>query len=207
MDDYIINILYVEDDEDDVLIVRDFLEDIKPGKYHLDWISSFSEATKRFDEYGFFEKYNVFLIDYKIGPDNGVDLAKIIRSKIEDKPIIILTGFPDFEKSANLLSKGISDYLVKNEISASSLERTIRYSLLRMDLECNLKNKKELLRSIYNTIPSGICLINDKGEIEEINQAFLNIFNLNCETINEFYSNFDSILKFKKFICRKANRR
>jgi len=200
MDKCRIKILYIEDDEDDILLVKDYLEDIKPGKYHLDHINSFSDAICNFEKYGFLNEYDVFLIDYKIGPENGLDLAMIIKSKIEDKPIIMITGFPDFEKSTNLLSEGISDYLVKGEISASSLERSIRYSLLRMDLECSLKYKKELLRSIYNTIPSGICLINNEGKIEELNQAFLDIFDLKCETMAEYNHNFDLILKFKKFI-------
>ncbi|MGA2142848.1 MAG: hypothetical protein ABSG94_10565 [Brevinematales bacterium] len=41
-----INILMVDDDEEDYIITRDIISDIKNQKYSIEWASSYEKARK-----------------------------------------------------------------------------------------------------------------------------------------------------------------
>jgi len=97
------------------------------------------------NEYQFFETDNikegislwrshipdVMLLDFNLQDGDGLELLERISSKIVDPklPVIMLAGYDDGMIAANAIMLGAEDYLVKDEISAISLRRTI-YRLL-----------------------------------------------------------------------------
>jgi two-component system response regulator FixJ len=64
-----------------------------------------------------------FVIDYKMAPMNGLDLAGRLRDRDSDTPIILITGYPD----ANILEKaaaaGIHHVLLKPHLEESLVDR------------------------------------------------------------------------------------
>ena len=42
-----IRVLLVEDDQDDYVIIRDLLSEIKETEYVIDWVHSYDEALER----------------------------------------------------------------------------------------------------------------------------------------------------------------
>ena len=41
-----IKVLLIDDDEDDYVLTRELLSEVKAGKYELDWASSYEEGLK-----------------------------------------------------------------------------------------------------------------------------------------------------------------
>lgn len=120
-----IKILLVDDDEDDFIITRDIIDDIPGNDYVLDWTSSFSEALRLIKQ----QQHDVYLIDYRLGAHDGLEL---ITKAIEDgctAPLILLTGQSDRETDEKAMRLGASDYLVKGTFNPFALERSIRYSI------------------------------------------------------------------------------
>lgn len=137
-----IRILLVEDDEDDFIITRGLLGDIRTAEYSLDWISDFEEARAEIRR----RRHDVYLVDYRLGRFSGVDL---LREAIQERcpaPIILLTGIGDHSIDQAAMRAGAADYLVKGQISAPLLERSINHSLQRKLTERKLLESEAQLR-------------------------------------------------------------
>lgn len=58
-------------------------------------------------------KYDVAVLDLKLGPMTGIDVLKIFRKTVPDLPVIILTGHGSEKSAEESLSSGAFDYLSK----------------------------------------------------------------------------------------------
>jgi len=120
-----IKVLLIEDDEDDYILTRELLAEVKGSKYALDWASSYEEGLKiagRLD-------HQVCLVDYRLGERSGVELIREARQAQLNTPMILLTGQGNHDVDVEAIEAGATDYLVKDETHASRLERTIRYAV------------------------------------------------------------------------------
>ena len=120
-----IKVLLIEDDEDDYILTRELLAEVKGGRYSLDWASSYEEGLK---VAGLLE-HQVCLVDYRLGERSGVELIREAREFGLTTPMILLTGQGNHEVDVEAIEAGATDYLVKDETHASRLDRTIRYAV------------------------------------------------------------------------------
>lgn len=120
-----IRILLVDDDEEDFLITRDVLSDIPHKKYVLEWISDYEEAKAALTQHA----HDVYLIDFRMGAGDGLNLIKEAVLAGSTRPLILLTGQGDQAIDEKAMQAGAADYLVKNTLNPYQLERSIRYSI------------------------------------------------------------------------------
>ena len=120
-----VRVLLVEDDEDDAVLTRQLLRDIDADGYDLDWVSNFDEGVARLARAG----YDVCLADYQLGGRDGVEFIREAISRGAGTPIILLTGQGNRSVDVAAMNAGASDFLGKEDLSASLLERAIRYSI------------------------------------------------------------------------------
>lgn len=125
MTDLPVHILMIDDDEDDFYLVSQLLQDISPGQYQLDWAPTYSKALEEIDK----KEHDIYLVDYRLGPYTGIDILHHFQQLQFNAPVIMLTGKGDYTIDKEAMQAGASDYLVKGEISADLLERSIRYAL------------------------------------------------------------------------------
>jgi diguanylate cyclase (GGDEF)-like protein len=125
MDKDRIRVLLVDDDEDDYIMTRDLLEDVRDRDYDIEWVSRFDDAVGRIDN----RQYDICLFDYRLGAKTGLDLLRYAVESGCKAPIILLTGQGDSEIDIEAMKAGAADYLPKNEINAGMLDRSIRYSI------------------------------------------------------------------------------
>lgn len=120
-------ILLVEDDEEDYLITRDLLEDIEAWHADLTWVSTYDAAVEAIDRH----EHDVYLVDYRLGEHDGLDLLHRAIEGGCTAPMILLTGMRDHEIDLAAMKAGAADYLTKGRIDPDQLERCIRYALER----------------------------------------------------------------------------
>jgi len=120
-----IRILLVDDDEDDFIITRDIITDIPGRHYQLDWTAAFNEALDLINQ----KKHDVYLVDYRLGARDGLELITEAIANGCTAPLILLTGQSDRETDERAMRLGASDYLVKGTFNPFDLERSIRYSI------------------------------------------------------------------------------
>jgi signal transduction histidine kinase len=138
MDTQELKILIVDDDEDDIVLIKHFIKDgIKETSLSFDVAYSFKEAMPYFDN----NRYDICLLDYKLNEINGLELLHTVRAKGITIPIIFFTGYGDEEIATEAMKSGANDYLVKGKLSSELLSRSIRYV---MDLHKREESRKKM---------------------------------------------------------------
>jgi signal transduction histidine kinase len=135
-------VLLVDDDEEDALLTQDLLAQIEGTRYRPDWVGRYSDALAAVEH----TSYDVCLVDYRLGPEDGIALVRELLANGFDTPIIVLTGLGDRAVDIEATSAGAADYLVKGEVTPALLERTIRYSMRRHADMRALRESEEGLR-------------------------------------------------------------
>ena len=120
-----IRVLVVEDDEDDYILTTSLLSEIYYTGVAPQWVRTYEEAIERIGS----DDYDVCLLDYRLGPHDGLDVLREARERGVDAPLILLTGQGDIEVDLQAMKAGASDYLVKGQTTAADLERSIRYAI------------------------------------------------------------------------------
>lgn len=120
-------VLIVDDDEDDFIITCDVLSEIAKGSFELHWIAEYEEAQAAIVS----EKFDVVLLDYRLGARTGLELLAHAQAQQCKTPIILLTGLDDREVDVAGMRAGAVDYLNKAELRPDLLERAIRYAAER----------------------------------------------------------------------------
>lgn len=169
-----IKVLLIDDDEDDYILTRSLLLEIQEKFFHLDWVVSYDVALSQIIQ----QHHDVYLIDYRLGCQSGLDLMREAIAQHCDAPMILLTGQGDHEVDVAAMQAGAADYLVKGEINARLLERSIRHAMQHMQilskLRQALREKNQLALAISN-ISTGV-VITDPNQVGHpvtfVNTAF-----------------------------------
>lgn len=134
-----VRVLLVEDDEDDYLLTSELLREIGQRRYTLDWTSTFHEAVSTMAQ----REHDVYLVDYRLDGHDGLELLR--GADRLAGPVIVLTGLDDRDVDLRAMEAGAADYLVKGQIDAPLLERSIRYAIQR-------RRSEEALRRAHDEL-------------------------------------------------------
>lgn len=173
-----LKILLIEDDEDDVLITRDLLDEGSNLPVDVDWVDNADGALMTLREH----RHDVALVDYRLGPDSGIDLIRQARQDGVNTPLILLTGQGDRELDHSAVEIGAADYLVKGLVDAQSLIRSIRYAIDRSLAVNSLAQSETRYRVLFNSNPVAMMLAEpETGRVVSINEAAQSLYGLGPE--------------------------
>jgi PAS domain S-box-containing protein len=174
-----VKVLLIEDDEDDVFLAREYLAESAVYKFEMDWEARPEEARKKMVS----GAYDIFLIDYRLGSETGLDLIRFSQENSVLTPSILLTGQGDLKVDLDATRFGAADYLVKTELSASMLERSIRYALSQAKIILELNEKEKRYRSLFERSIDPIFLADEHYKIIDVNESFLRFFKYTRESV------------------------
>ena len=160
MDDLRLKVLIVEDDEDDYVLTREFLAEIRGDQFELDWVEDYDAGLEAIQK----DEHDVYLVDYRLGKNNGLELLLAAMARGCRAPIILLTGLGDHKVDSEAIRAGAADYLVKGQFDAQLLERSIRHSILRKRAERDLHQQLTRI-SLLNQITHAIS---ERMDLESI---------------------------------------
>jgi PAS domain S-box-containing protein len=141
-----VRVLLVEDDEDDYVLTRDLLSEIKGDPYHLDWVKDYDAALAAMTA----NRHDVYLLDYRLGARTGLELLQEVLRRGCKGPVILLTGQGEWEVDVEAMRAGAADYLTKGQIDATILERAVRYAIER-------RRDREALRLAHEDLERRVC--------------------------------------------------
>ena len=143
-----IRILLIEDDEDDYVLVKDFLSEVSTFNYVLDWESNHEAGLSVLIR----ENHDVCLLDFRLGSRDGLDLLRESLKKNVKTPIILLTGKGNDAIDLQAMELGAADYLIKGQTNGDQLKRAIRYSIERKRVNDILNESKEQLKALSSQL-------------------------------------------------------
>ena len=163
-----LRILVVEDDEDDYVLVRDLLSESDESRFHLEWVADYDAGLRAIEH----NQHDVYLLDYRLGERNGLELLREAQANGCKGPMILLTGQGDYAVDLAAMQAGAADFLVKGRFDAALLERSIRYGIERHRAEGILRQQLAAI----NTSMDGMSILNENGEFYYINDAMVGMF-------------------------------
>ncbi|WP_126148066.1 EAL domain-containing protein [Synechococcus elongatus] len=166
-------LLLVDDDEDDFIITRDLLRDAQQAQIQLDWCSDFQEALATMGR----QEHDVYLVDYRLGAESGLDLIDQAIQAGVSRPIILLTGQGNEQLDASAIELGAADYLVKGQLDCQQLLRSIRYAIDRNLATTRLAESESHYRLLFEANPEPMWVFAKQGlQFLAVNQAASQFF-------------------------------
>jgi putative nucleotidyltransferase with HDIG domain/PAS domain S-box-containing protein len=164
-----LRILYLEDNPDDVELVRSLL--VRDGiSCDLVQVETRADFVDALEQGGF----DVIFLDYLLPSFDGLSALKIVREKAPDTPVIIVSGSIPDDVAIELLNEGATDYVLKDKLSrlAFSIRRAVREAeerTQRKKAEEMLIKASEHWRETFDSMPYGVMLLDREFNIIKTN--------------------------------------
>jgi PAS domain S-box-containing protein len=166
-----VNVLLIEDDEEDYVLTRELLRDVEGERFDLDWVPTYEAGISKI----LLEEHDVCLVDYRLGPQSGLEFIRESVARGFEIPVILLTGQGDHEIDLEAMKAGAADYLVKGQITPAVLERAIRYAVERSRALQALRRSEERFRFLIEKAHDIIMILDTDGVIMYVSPSIEHI--------------------------------
>lgn len=163
-----IRVLVVEDLEDDYIYLDRILKKAVFARYELTWCSTYETGLQA----AALREYDIALFDYNLGTGTGLDLLREALLMGCEQPVILLTGHDSPEVDREALGAGAADYICKNDLSITQLERAIRYSLRHAAMLASVRKSQHQLELFMRNVPCAVCIRDEEGRYVFQNDRF-----------------------------------
>ncbi|HLO89089.1 MAG TPA: ATP-binding protein, partial [Nostocaceae cyanobacterium] len=141
MDNYPIKVLLIDDDEGDYILTRNCFSEFQVTGCELEWLENYETAREAIAQ----NLHDVYLVDFRLGVHNGLELIGEAIAHGCHAPFIFLMGKGEREIDLQTMKAITVDYLDKTKLTAPLLERSIRYAIERKKTEHKMRQQAALL--------------------------------------------------------------
>lgn len=168
------SILVIEDNTGDYVLIEDYLEEFIEVPL-IDHAWNFSEALDFLKDSE--SKYDVILLDLSLPDKSRELLVPDILNKVKGCPVIVLTGYADMDFVLRSLSAGVADYLIKDDINATALYKSIIYTLERQKNKLRLEESEKRYSNLFHLSPQPMWVYDPETlKFIQVNQAAINYY-------------------------------
>ena len=114
---------------------------------------------------------DVILLDLRLPDVRGVRAVQRAHELASRIPLIVLTELDDDWEATQALREGAQDFLIKGQINARGLVRSLRCAIERKTLEQAIYGEKERAQVTLNSIGEAIISTDASGNITFLNPA------------------------------------
>jgi serine phosphatase RsbU (regulator of sigma subunit) len=119
------SLVLIEDDPGDALLVTEMLFDVAPDVI----VTHFASLTAALEQWP--AEADCVLLDLGLPDAVGLTALEKLLAQVPDVPVVVLTGRIDDAIGPEALAAGAQDFLVKGQVEARALERSLRYAVER----------------------------------------------------------------------------
>ena len=164
-------ILVIEDNSGDFVLIQDHLEETMVSP-KIARAKTYKEAVTHLQELN--DLIDVILLDLSLPDNQGENLIVDVLTLAPSVPIIALTGFTDIDFSIKSLSLGISDYLLKDELTSMTLYKSIIYNIERFRYKSDLQESERRYSELFHMSPQPMWVFDiDTYQFMDVNNAAL----------------------------------
>ncbi|MDX8412490.1 MAG: diguanylate cyclase [Mariprofundales bacterium] len=174
-------VLLLDDDSNDTLLLEAMLEQEMGDTIQIFPCHSATEADRCLNRH----KVDLCIIDYHLAATtNGLQWARNCYQQhgVLGPALLMLTGETDIEEIKTIDTRagddhsGIADFLVKHELSATTLERAIRYATKQQRMLRTMKMREMRATLFFDHAREGIVTMDSNGKINQANHAAEQLF-------------------------------
>lgn len=202
-----LNILVIEDNPGDFFLIEEFIEEMFLS-------AKITHVVNYMDAYHLLSKeesiFDSILLDATLPDNEGIKLFTDILFLADQTPVLILTGYENLDFSIKSLSLGVSEYLLKDEINAYSLYKSILFSIERKKHIKRLEESEKRYSELFHLspIPMWVYEVSDL-KIIQVNFAAINHYGYSeSEFLNMSILNLHPDLEFQDIAdihCENSN--
>jgi DNA-binding NtrC family response regulator len=141
-------VLLIEDDPDDVVLVREALAEAHSARFLLLQAGRLEAGLQQLDD----RDVDLVLLDLSLPDSHGLATFATVHARAPHVPIVVLSGQLDEAEAVEAVLRGAQDYLVKGQATTALLGRSIRYALGRKQAEEELRRAKEAAEAASRTL-------------------------------------------------------
>jgi len=166
-------LLLVEDNPGDVRLIQEYLKDTPMINLELGVVDTPEKAQKVLED----GNIDLVLLDIGLPDSAGLETLAETIAHAPLVPVVVLTGFADYERAMEAINIGAQDYLAKDLINTDVLVRSIRYSILRKQSQVEVEQSELKYRSLWDNSTNCLAyhelVIDDGGK--PIDSIFLDV--------------------------------
>lgn len=170
--------LVVEDNPGDFTLVEEFLSEEFSNPSIIN-ASNFKQASQVLQSED--AVFDLILLDLTLPDKSGQSLITEML-QIASCPIIILTGYADIDFSINSISQGILDYLLKDDLNATMLYKSITYAIERKKTIADLRESEKRYSDLFHASPQPMLVFDIETLLFiQVNNAAISHYGYNEE--------------------------
>ncbi|MBU6452616.1 MAG: response regulator [Cyanobacteria bacterium REEB67] len=177
------SILLIEDNQADVIFMRQMLQKANPGRYEIEVAETLKDSLTILQE----KSFDLIFCDLGLPDAQGLQTLNGLNQASVEIPIIVLTGFDNEKLAVMAVAKGAQDYLVKGNINETALVRSMRYAVTRKQAEQMARMavtfETAVLQEILQNAPISIARFDSALNITASNDVFLKQLKLESSQI------------------------
>ena len=177
MNDAALHVLLIENDSIDASLIETALAHQGGQPYRIKRATCLSEAMVALG----MASVDIILLDLSLPDGKGIAVFEQISRAAPNALILILSSEDDEENARQAVQNGADDYLVKEQVDAHWLPRTLRYLIERKTTRQALTLSEARFRAMSDASPLGIFVSDVHGECVYTNESYHTISGLNLE--------------------------
>jgi signal transduction histidine kinase len=156
-------VLLVDADEDGVVLMRGLIAGMA-APADVERAASFGIGLERMKSH----RFDAHLVACRLGTKSGVELLRAYRESGGDGPVILIADKPERAEDLAATESGAADYLVRDRLDATQLERSIRYAVetsrraaalrhVRDELETRVAERTDALETMNEALAAEVA--------------------------------------------------
>ncbi len=141
-----LSVLVIEDNEGDFVLIEDYLIEAF-NTVQIIRFETFSDFIQIVEEKTTLN-YDLLLLDLNLPDLSGMKLIEGVLTSTIQMPIIIMTGYSDLSLAKESLKLGVDDFLIKDEVTAGILHKSIEFAFSRRQYVKQIQLQNEKLKNI-----------------------------------------------------------
>jgi MinD-like ATPase involved in chromosome partitioning or flagellar assembly/FixJ family two-component response regulator len=127
------HVLLIEDNPGDARLLLEWLSGAG-GEFAMEWADNLSKGLEVLER----GHIDVVVLDLRLPDSRGFETFARVRKHAPQVPIIVLSGIDDEALAVQAVREGAQDYLVKAEVNAALVVRSIRYAIERQKVQAGV---------------------------------------------------------------------
>ncbi|MGI8593969.1 MAG: putative bifunctional diguanylate cyclase/phosphodiesterase [Solirubrobacteraceae bacterium] len=132
-----LSLVLVEDSPGDAVLAREMLAETWGDGLAVIHLQRADDARRHLLEH----EVGCVLLDLSLPDAGGLQALDQVRSSAPGVPIVVLSGLDDEELALRAVQEGAQDYLIKGQVTAEGMSRSIRYAVERKRAEAAMAHK------------------------------------------------------------------
>ncbi|MFN3421234.1 MAG: response regulator, partial [Armatimonadota bacterium] len=166
-----LKVLLVDDDPETLPLVKRVLErefhqiDVTQVVDEIQWQQALDKC-----------EFDVVITDFMLHWSNGIRIARQVKERHPNCPVLMLTASGDEEVAVAGLKTGVDDYIVKNPRHIVRLPVAVRVAMAKIRRQKALSEIERQFQQLFTNLPIGLAIVDAEGRIIHANSALAKMF-------------------------------